>query len=60
MLLYRNDTLKAKKDQFYYRTNKVMRVFGEESQKKVHEELYNTKIELPKKEAKTLLVCGIG
>ena len=48
MLYYRNKTFKARKDQFYNGTNKVMKVIAEESQKKVHEEFYNTKIELLK------------
>ena len=50
MLYYRNNTFKAKKDQFYDGTNKVMKVIAEESQKKVHEDFYNTKIELLKKQ----------
>ena len=49
MLYYRNNTFQAKKDQFYDGTNKVMKVIAEESQKKVHEEFYNTKIELLRK-----------
>ena len=50
MLYYRNNTFKAKKDQFYDGANKVMNVIAEESQKKVHEEFYYTKIELLKKQ----------
>ena len=60
MLYYWNNTFKAKKDQFYDGTNKVMKVIAEESQKKVHEEFYNTKIELVKKKRQMMiLVCGI-
>ena len=60
MLFYRHNTFKAKKDQFYDGTNKVMNVIAEESQKKVHEEFYNTKIELLKnKKPMMMLVCGI-
>ena len=50
MLYYQNNTFKAKKDQFYNGTNKVMKVIAEESQKKVHEEFYDTKIELLEKQ----------
>ena len=60
MLYYRNNTFKAKKAQFYNGTNKVMKVIAEESQRKVHEEFYNTKIELlQKKKPMMMLVCGI-
>ena len=50
MLYYRKNTFKPKKDQFYDGTNKVTKVIAEESQKKVHEEFYNTKIELLQKQ----------
>ena len=48
MLYYRNNTFKAENEQFYDGTNKVMKVVAEESQKKVHGEFCNTKIELLK------------
>ena len=48
MLYYQNNTFKAKKDQIYDGTDKVMKVIAKESQKKVHEEFYNTKIEVLK------------
>ena len=50
MLYYRKNTFKPKKDQFYAGTTKVTKVIAEESQRKVHKEFYNTKIELLKKQ----------
>ena len=61
MLYDRKNTFKPKKNQFYAGTSKGTKVIAEESQKKVHKEFYNTKIELlKKKKPMMMLVCGIG